>query len=1002
MLCLCYLSLVLGTPDYAGGPVRLSTHVVIHAGHHTEAVDTLRKAAAVNRIPKTQYHPIDSPIHPTDQYPRLKSYYDSPNGGHVWGIQSAAGKPLFYIFTPRQYADRVQAIRDHFMQLINEQAAVLENNGSKLKLRSDISHAVLGALCEMIAPGVTAPSLGRMEPTSTVLPETIKAIEAILLQDPIVQERVKKWAGTHSEGKTDEDWSRSQKAHSPDQYTSGEEPKAVPKQKNFSEETYMRQAAQDKPPSPQAIPLPKAYTFEAPTNDEETDETKELRKQKKREDEARQATLHRERVEAEWRAQERFAEMKKEEFTERLKLFELMVDVIRDDFAGDQRAAFKDLRGAFLYEKFNIRYEEEKANARLQKLKEAFENSQKQAQQEFINYQIGQHQQFIKELEQEHADILQQAKTMRQAQIQEQQEFVAKETELRQQAIHGHYETVKHELTQMEIEQRALLTEQQEQKMYTQKKMFEKYINNPQKFDQMYTLREKLEQLHVAQEYQERFEQYADTLSIDELKTFLTLHVQKLADILSIIRQISQYPCVTKNIVTLLEELAWTFLDPHFETLQDQMQEAIFGLLWFDSATWQNWSTIVTDYQQKEAGTDLYSKIIELTLLEKETAMKGSKAAWILFNEEAGVQIRSYEEFSSKVKENIELVNLFFRQINPKLRQLLDLNHFSAQEHNNILRGMSMALLGAMYAPEYKAKAIQVIRDYMNTPRPAEEPIETIVLRELQEPKLYQALGNNMLFNQLARPVRIQTNAGLSWKMPTQEELCTFMLFHTKAIRSPLIKKIKDDKILSEEEIQQYGQRIYESVMLLPVSVRDTFKFLLGSELTLSQKTQTHLWIDFVQSFQISACYNATANKIAEIGSHVRTVIDVWNYSTLAQHKLLSMPVLSTVLNTFEAMPFPIRLQQFTKEQAKIQQNRTNIEQEYQQWKTSITFGTFQSHGIPQSSIETIRKLLTHPETNVLMYTEDEILEALFWEAKISSSGTYPPISICAKYGFIV
>lgn len=973
----------MGETDYAHGPVRLSTHVVVNAGNDNEAVDVLWKAAAAKTVPKTQYQPTDILLNPVGKYmPRLKSYYDIPSGGHIWGIEPMAGKPLFYIFTPKQYTDRVQAIHQHFMELIHELAAVLESNGSKIKLRSDISPEVFGALCEVIAPGYKAS--GRSIETVSTIRETIHATEEAFAKDPAIQDRANNWKTEKQEEKSPENWSYSQRDRTYSEHPSHESQKKKPKE--LPKKEYVHWLTQNPPPPPHSASLPQAFVFEEPVA---TDEEKKRRKKALKDTEKKliatgNALLYefRQQILAlQERSQEILYKLAQENKKERLN-FASLEEVQRQSEIVQKFYEFYD-------EDLLIKYWVSKGAA----FKKQALKMKEKTQQDFVGQETRLRQRIAEEYDATMAQLMQETHH-----TQERQVLFAEEISLRQQMIFAYYEAITSELTQVELAQHALLEEQQEQKIYAQKKMFEKYINNPQKFDQMYALQEKLEQFHVAQGHRERFEQYADTLSMDELKTFLNSHVQKIADMLSIIRQISRYPYVAKSIVILLEDLSCALLDPRFEIIHDKIQEAIFGILWFDEAMWQNWSRAITDYQQQKTGIDLYQKMIKLALLEKETAMKGSNAVWIIFNEEAGVQIRPYEEFSSKVKENIELVNLFFGQINPKLRQLLDLNHFSAQEHNNVLRGMSMALLGAMYAPEYKEKAIQVIRDYMNTPRPADEPIETIVLRELQEPKLYQALGSNMLFNQLAKPIQIKTD--LLWKIPTQAELCTYMLFHTNPIRSPLIQRINRGETLLEKELQLYGQRIYDSIMLLPISVHDTFEFLLGSALALSQQTQTRLWVDFIKSFQISACYNATANKIAAVGAQVRTM-STCSYSTLTQHKLLNMSALSTVLNTFEIIPLPVKLQQFTKEQAKIPQNRTDIEQEYQQWKASIPFGTWQSHGLSQVSIQAIYELLTHPETKTVMYTDDEILEALFWETKINSLGVYPPVSISNKYGFV-
>lgn len=407
MLCLCYLSLVRGTPDYTHGPVRLATHVVIEAANDIEAADVLRKAAAAKRVPKTHYTPANIALNPVGKYhPRLISYYDSPQGGHVWVIQPTAGGASFYIFTPKQYADMVSAIHQHFMDLIYEQAAVLESNGSELKLRLDISGDVCSALCGILAPGFT---MHYAESTTRIHPETIRIIEEALKKDPFIQERLNEWKNTTGK-KPKEDWSRPQRPHSYDQSTSREESKEVPKP-NFPKENYTRQSTQNKPLPTQAAPLPEAYSFEAPCDDEESKIAKELRQKAKRA--ARKALLfvtkqtsqQKEVLKEEQLARQEFeksvqlilANMAKQELLERLKLWDKKFDTIHGSMLNEENQARLVLRGKFICDLFRIEKIEKGEQAqRLQKLREDFENIQKQARQSLLDESLTKRQEIEK------------------------------------------------------------------------------------------------------------------------------------------------------------------------------------------------------------------------------------------------------------------------------------------------------------------------------------------------------------------------------------------------------------------------------------------------------------------------------------------------------------------------------------------------------------------------------------------------------------------------------
>jgi hypothetical protein len=229
--------------------------------------------------------------------------------------------------------------------------------------------------------------------------------------------------------------------------------------------------------------------------------------------------------------------------------------------------------------------------------------------------------------------------------------------------------------------------------------------------------------------------------------------------------------------------------------------------------------------------------------------------------------------------------------------------------------------------------------------------------------------------------------------MPSRKSLTTFMLFHSNAIRRPVMEKARTREDVSEEEFEQYGSAIHAAMMSLPHALHDTFKFLLQKE----HHGLGELWVRFVKSFEISQCYNATANQIVSVGSKVQTT--GLNYCILTQHKLVNMPELAGLLVFFGTLELPPELATLTKEKLKGKQEADAIDECYARWKTGSPWGTLAGHHMPPQVIQRVHALLTHPTTKELVYTDDEILEALYWEFKMNE-GCYAPLCIINKYGF--
>jgi hypothetical protein len=245
-------------------------------------------------------------------------------------------------------------------------------------------------------------------------------------------------------------------------------------------------------------------------------------------------------------------------------------------------------------------------------------------------------------------------------------------------------------------------------------------------------------------------------LSPEEFQTFLTFLLPKFVKMLEIVQQLS--PGMTGKAVTLFHGLTHAFLDPHFAAHRHTIQEAVFGLLWLGARSRSVLFKKILTHQkesQKE-GVESYLPILDLLLQAKMRYLHSKNKTWIRSNSDAEVTLRHCSGFSEKIQEPEDLmdtVRMFFTQVNPKLFELLHLNLITDEQYNNVLRGVSMGILGAMYAPAYQRKAVAVVRSYAHNPDPAAEPGETIAASDFPEEQALQTIGNRILFAQFVQPV---------------------------------------------------------------------------------------------------------------------------------------------------------------------------------------------------------------------------------------------------------
>lgn len=238
-------------------------------------------------------------------------------------------------------------------------------------------------------------------------------------------------------------------------------------------------------------------------------------------------------------------------------------------------------------------------------------------------------------------------------------------------------------------------------------------------------------------------------------------------------------------------------------------------------------------------------------------AAQALKREWIIesINGEPPIRFEMPKELN---KEEEALVRFFMDDVNPKLLSLLKAGRITAGQYNNVLRSWSMGILGQAYAQSYGEVARErKQRDYEGVKQNGGRQMQNfysslISLEEVQrhEPRLKYVTDRHAILSNLAR------DAGYNGRTFT-----TFMTLHTEdehVIVNQRLNKVlegKGDKL--EEALVEHGQRITDRILILPAILKKTFGALVA------QGTDSQ-WVDFVNAHTSNVCYDGTTDPLIE------------------------------------------------------------------------------------------------------------------------------------------
>lgn len=392
MLCLCYLSFVIGATDYTQAPIRLCKRVVVGGvKNESETVAVLDSATKTRREFDLYASPVNELLTSTTRFvsPRLKEYYKSLSGT-LFAIEPQTGFRLLYIFTQDTFGsvfEMVHALNQQFLSLINELAAALDENTG---IKADITPKVFNAVCAIVVP--EEKTLPCPDTTTIVSPEKKQELDRAIIKDPEIPtlaENLKKLK-KETQKTPPQDHFPKRERENPPEYL----PKSKPAHTFVASEKEKTYSAP--PPPSRSAPPPNVEASTAPKIDDgESEEEKELRQKAK--DARRKAILEAQRgafFAKEQTERQQFADesqqlltaLKQQELRETRHHLEALFDQGWERLTSEEQKTFDEILGTFSYDLFLLQWNEDKEKeAHKEQLKKEFEKRQAQARQDFVD-----------------------------------------------------------------------------------------------------------------------------------------------------------------------------------------------------------------------------------------------------------------------------------------------------------------------------------------------------------------------------------------------------------------------------------------------------------------------------------------------------------------------------------------------------------------------------------------------------------------------------------------
>lgn len=382
-----------------------------------------------------------------------------------------------------------------------------------------------------------------------------------------------------------------------------------------------------------------------------------------------------------------------------------------------------------------------------------------------------------------------------------------------------------------------------------------------------------------------------------------------------------------------------------------------------------------------------------------------------------------------------EMVRFFMDHVNPKLIELLKAKRIDAREYNGVLRAYSMGILGFVHAEGYG----EVARERKaNDFRSAQEA------REQNMPGFWNSLVNlDEVMKKSLKLNDVTDGTPLLAKLARKNGwngrvITTFMTLHIEDMQSAIDKRLNnflqgkgDDPAAALDE---YARGIKERILILPGVLRDGFEALLSQGGTDSQ------WVEFVKACDNIVCYDGTTDPIIgkklEQAQSLRAGAVENSFAPLVEKIKMSelnsklpgakhgeVPGFTDVLSREEDSAEggePIKVGFFPSVERALspglkniiatdidtQAKKDNIDRIYAPFRAAYFMGkTLLRIGVKADLIPAIyRQLGLRPGTTACLYSDEDILELMFWidkqgEAAVDGQVLFLPPMVATKFG---
>lgn len=409
------------------------------------------------------------------------------------------------------------------------------------------------------------------------------------------------------------------------------------------------------------------------------------------------------------------------------------------------------------------------------------------------------------------------------------------------------------------------------------------------------------------------------------------------------------------------------------------------------------------------------------TLVQVEEAVRAEKAARLLAAQQAAERLKAnmwdipafdktpparFEMPDVLQTQEQEILRFFMNYVRPKLIHLLTTKKITTHVFNGVLRAYSMAILGSALAEGYAEIAHdditsasgELIRSFLNGGRSFVNALSTIPLNMVLAKDAFAPYG---AFYDDGSPILLPLAANM-------QNFTTYMGLHLNFIEQDKAFKdlLRTSKAAAAERLREL---VRQNIMQLPLLLNTTFARLLDLDTRAGADATVGLWAQFSASCDSTLCYDGSIDEISAAAGIVAGRIDEIEARLAAPPVAVATPPLHVL---YKKITPDIDLQE-----------TSGIEKDLPGFKADGTVPGFSekldaffdpdgsfSYPLPNFRGKTLANIGISPEIiNAIydklgrqpggncMFTDEEILEALYWR---DSGGINPlPGDIKARYG---